>query len=144
MYCRYTFRWCAADFWGRAFLSAIDSKAQIYMRNFRIRRPETVMSPRRHISEVIEIFNGGIDEPFSLAVVCWDGVYRIGIRWNITENEWDDPLKDSGEKECVGEPNSRGYSTWFILPANFINDLLQPNSTLSIQIIEAKRTYNIK
>ena len=45
-----------------------------------------------------------------------NGEFYVGMRWNISENEWEDRLKIKEEKYCVGMPQSRGYSVWFILP----------------------------
>ncbi|MCQ4917018.1 hypothetical protein NE451_21310, partial [Bacteroides nordii] len=42
--------------------------------------------------------------------------YKIGIRWNIAYSEWDDYLKQNGQDECIGNPQSRGITTWFVLP----------------------------
>jgi len=87
--------------------------------------PINVRSPRDCISEVVQIFDGEIDNgAYSLAKITWEGEDRIGIRWNVTLREWDQPNKKSGTDFCIGEPNSRGYPTWFILPNDFINTLL--------------------
>jgi len=103
--------------------------------------PKEVVSPRDCISEVTTIFNGhtGDDEhePFSLAIVTWDGEKRIGIRWNVTYREWDDQDKESGVKMCVGEPNSRGYPTWFMLPVSFLTDLLSSTSEVAEAVSKA-------
>lgn len=103
--------------------------------------PEKVVSPRDCISEVTTIFDGGADydkhEPFSLAVVTWDGEKRIGIRWNVTYREWEDQDKKSGVKMCVGEPNSRGYPTWFMLPVSFLAELLSGTSKVAEAVSKA-------
>ncbi len=44
------------------------------------------------------------------------GNHNIGIRWNVSEKEWDDRRKYEDGMVCVGMPQSRGYSVWFILP----------------------------
>lgn len=94
--------------------------------------PEKVVSPRYCIDNVSAIFDGGTgSDPFSLAVVTWDGEKRIGIRWNATYREWDDADKIAGNKVCVGEPNSRGYPTWFILPPNLLSALLEGKNELA-------------
>jgi len=40
----------------------------------------------------------------------------IGIRWNIAYSEWDDYRKQNGQGECIGNPQSRGIPSWFVLP----------------------------
>lgn len=42
--------------------------------------------------------------------------YKLGIRWNIAYSEWDDYRKQNGQDECIGNPQSRGIPTWFVLP----------------------------
>ena len=62
--------------------------------------PEKVVSPRKHLNSVKVIYK---NESFSIALLNYDGVNRIGIRWNGGENE-------------KGYPQSCGYPTWFLLP----------------------------
>ena len=94
--------------------------------------PSEVVSPRYCIEQVETIFDGGTSStPFSLAIVTWDGQKRIGIRWNVTYREWDDADKIAGTKVCVGEPNSRGYPTWFILPDELLLQLLAGNNKIT-------------
>ena len=104
------------------------------------RLPETVRSPKDCIKDVIKIFDGGngtTGTPYSLAKVKWHNKTRIAIRWNITEREWDNPDKASGLIISVGEPNSRGYSTWFILPDEFLKTMLIANSEISNEVKKA-------
>jgi hypothetical protein len=85
----------------------------------------TVISPRDCVSNIVPIYDGGpISGEYSVAILEWNGDPCVGIRWNITERELNDADKVSGAKICVGEPNSRGYATWFILPDDFLRDLL--------------------
>jgi len=53
------------------------------------------------------------------AIVDWENHKGISIRWSITNQEWDDDEKKNGNKLCIGEPSSRGYPTWFMLPNDF-------------------------
>lgn len=86
----------------------------------------TVTSPKDCVDNVRVIYDGGaVKGEFSVAVLEWQGNPCIGIRWNITERELYNPDKQSGKVICVGEPNSRGYATWFILPDSFLTELLQ-------------------
>lgn len=78
--------------------------------------PRQVRSPRRYVKSIKPLYDGG-EEGISIAILeNSDGNHNIGIRWNVSENEWDDDLKIKGRKVCVGMPQSRGYSVWFILP----------------------------
>jgi hypothetical protein len=85
----------------------------------------TVTSPKDCVDKVIPIYDGGAFKgEYSVAILEWQGNPCIGIRWNITERELNNPDKVSGKVVCVGEPNSRGYATWFILPDDFLRALL--------------------
>ncbi|WP_165732711.1 hypothetical protein [Polaribacter sp. 20A6] len=90
-----------------------------------INHPSTVLSPKRNVKNVTVFYNGGaVPGGYSVAKLKWNGNDVIGIRWNITENEIHDKDKISGKKVCLGEPNSRGHSTWFILPDDLIEKLI--------------------
>jgi len=87
--------------------------------------PATVLSPKKNVSNVRVLYDGGPHHgEFSIARIEWNGNDVLGIRWNVNENEASDPIKISGAKVCLGEPNSRGKSTWFVLPDFFIEELL--------------------
>lgn len=79
-------------------------------------RPDQVRSPLGCANHIMPLFDGG-EEGFSNAILedC-DGVYNIGIRCNVSEKEWYDTRKTEEGIVCVGMPQSRGYSVWFILP----------------------------
>jgi hypothetical protein len=105
------------------------------MSNYDYHKPEGVKSPQDCIDSVVKIFDGDTENgAFSLAKITWEGTDCIGIRWNVTQREWNDPNKKNGSKKCVGEPNSRGYPTWFILPDDFIESLLSGNSEIALKI----------
>ena len=100
--------------------------------------PSQVTSPKDCISNVVPVFDGGIGaNPFSIALVTWDGEVRIGMRWNITLREWDDANKVSGSIISVGEPNSRGYPTWFILPKVLLEQMLSGKGEIAEAVREA-------
>ncbi len=71
--------------------------------------PRQVVSPKKSISNLIPIYDGGIYESgveekgWSVAIMYWDQRPAVGIRWN-------------GEEGSPGNPQSRGLPTWFILP----------------------------
>jgi len=73
-------------------------------------RPEDVDSPREKLSNLTVVHNAAA-EGWSVATFMWlheDGLRRrVGIRRN----------GDDGE---VGNPQSRGVATWFVLPENLI------------------------
>ena len=79
-------------------------------------RPDRVRSPRGYAKHVKPLYDGG-EEGFSIAILedC-NGNHNIGIRWNVSEKEWDDRRKTEEGMISVGKPQSRGYSVWFILP----------------------------
>lgn len=86
-----------------------------YVCIMRYTKPEDVRSPRYILTD-LEILEHGDAYDVAIAKLKWNGKNAIGIRWNVSEKEWNDPEKKSGKKICVGNPVSRGYPTWFILP----------------------------
>lgn len=66
--------------------------------------PQTVLSPRNRVGSVDILYNGGPGE-WSVARLEYDGEERIGIRWNGKE-----------EVAGIGNPQSRGKPTWFVVP----------------------------
>lgn len=65
--------------------------------------PAEVISPRKAITSVRVLINEG-ENNYALATLQWDGEERIGLRWNGSA---DSP---------IGNPQSRGIPTWFVLP----------------------------
>lgn len=92
--------------------------------------PAKIFSPKDCISEVKVIFNGTHKDNYSLAIVKWKGINKIAIRWNINQREWNNQDKKNGLVECIGEPNSRGYATWFMLPPPFLRSLISGNGEI--------------
>lgn len=84
--------------------------------------PKTVLSPKDSVSNVEVIFNTG-PMPFSWSVVklLWKGKQAIGIRYNGEENKG------------KGNPQSRGNPTWFIVPPELENQVLEAAENLAKQ-----------
>lgn len=69
-----------------------------------------------YAKQIRPLYDGG-EEGFSIAILEDSNGYKnIGIRWNVSEKEWEDSRKTEDGMTCVGMPQSRGYSVWFILP----------------------------
>lgn len=84
-----------------------------------------VKSPKDLISDVEELYDGGPHKgQYSVAKIKWKGETCVGIRWNVTERELTNIDKATGKIICKGEPNSRGYPTWFILPEEFLKQII--------------------
>lgn len=82
----------------------------------RYNHPNNVRSPRGYAKHIEPLYDGG-EEGISIAILeNSDGNHNIGIRWNVSEKERDDRSKIEEKKACVGMPQSRGYSVWFIMP----------------------------
>lgn len=64
--------------------------------------PKMVLSPKGKVSELNVIIDKGANE-YSVAIMKWEGEDSVGIRWN-------------GADSSVGNPQSRGVATWFVLP----------------------------
>ena len=65
--------------------------------------PQQVNSPRRHWTLLV-VLDPGTEQDIALCVGRWDNDPCLGIRWN---GSGDSPL---------GNPQSRGIPTWFIIP----------------------------
>lgn len=70
--------------------------------------PNTVHSPRDRwtLIDVLTQQGGPNSNWWALALGRWDGVPCLATRWN----------GDEENDESKGNPISRGYPTWFILP----------------------------
>jgi len=66
--------------------------------------PSIVVAPRVSIRSVDVLYNTG-PGGWSVASVVWENAPRIGIRWN-----------GAPAGPGVGNPQSRGNATWFIVP----------------------------
>lgn len=83
--------------------------------------PRHVDSPRTRWRLIDVLYNGG-DGDAALAIGDWDGERALAVRWNGSSG-------DSG----VGNPQSRGIPTWFILP-----DWLH-ETTLSSEVVPGSK-----
>lgn len=75
--------------------------------------PQGVVSPKSRLSGPIEVLRNTGAGGYSIARFQWDGVPAVGIRWNGEEGAGD-----------VGNPQSRGLPTWFILPGDVAGAVL--------------------
>jgi hypothetical protein len=66
------------------------------------------------VSDLNIIFDGG-ESSYSVAKLRWDGDPAVAVRWNGG---------DSAPFQGLGNPQSRGIPTWFILPDS-IADLVK-------------------
>lgn len=67
--------------------------------------PKGVLTPKSMISGKIEVLVDRGEWAWSLCRLTWDGKPRLGMRWN-----------GSFRDRSMGNPQSRGKPTWFILP----------------------------
>lgn len=84
--------------------------------------PATVWSPKASIRSVEVLYNSALGGPggWSVARVNWEDEPRIGIRWN------------GGDGPGVGNPQSRGNATWFILPERLQDAILREIDDLAM------------
>ena len=84
-------------------------------------KPDLVTSPKGRISDLEVIYDGG-EGSWSLARMKWDGEESVGLRWN------------GGSDDHIGNPQSRGVPTWFILPdeiARVVIDIIRLHNEIS-------------
>jgi len=73
--------------------------------------PRMVTSPRGRVSDLKIMFDGG-EGSYSVASLHWDDEPAIAVRWNGG---------DAAPFQGLGNPQSRGIPTWFILPDSIAN-----------------------
>jgi hypothetical protein len=83
--------------------------------------PSTVLSPRVSVRSVEVIYNSSRNGGWSVARVNWEDSQSLGIRWN-----------GSVEKPGIGNPQSRGNPTWFIIPEELHDVILAEVERLAI------------
>jgi hypothetical protein len=100
-------------------------------------KPSDVQSPKRHWSLIHVIFDGG-ENGSSLAIGRWDNKPALAMRWN----------GNSGSP--LGNPQSRGLPTWFVVPEQHWNQILEEEPfksvhsdvmTLARNFLGSKRVY---
>lgn len=69
--------------------------------------PRMVTSPKGRVDRLDVIHDFGEGE-YAVATLLWDGLPAVGVRWNGGDTP--------GAFQGLGNPQSRGIPTWFILP----------------------------
>lgn len=81
-------------------------------------KPGDVHAPKRHWQLIHVLFDGGESGPdsnggSSLAIGRWDGRPVLAMRWN------------GNKRNPLGNPQSRGLPTWFIVPDQHVRQILE-------------------
>jgi len=81
--------------------------------------PSRVTAPRTVISEVEVVYDSQRDsedneESWSVAKFLWNGEPRLGIRWN-----------GDRRSKSVGTPQAFGQPTWFLVPRELGDKILE-------------------
>ena len=100
-------------------------------------KPVEVQAPKRFWSLIHVIFDGGADGS-SLAIGYWEKKPVLAMRWNGTD------------KNPLGNPQSRGLPTWFIVPDQHWKQMLETEQfkginedtlNLARNFLDLKRVY---
>jgi hypothetical protein len=83
--------------------------------------PATVLSPKNAVTSIEVLYDGG-QGSWSAARLGWCGKEKLGIRWNGDEG--------SG----IGNPQSRGNPTWFVIPDELASVVLDRIEEISNQL----------
>jgi len=82
--------------------------------------PETVCSPKGAVDDVRVVYDKGPqNQSWSVARMLWKGNEAVGMRWNGNTD-------DNG----IGTPQSRGIATWFIVPDEIADAVLEAAAKL--------------
>ena len=83
--------------------------------------PATVQSPKGRVASIDVLYDKGATEfSWSIAKLKWDGSDAVGIRWN-------------GDQSNSGSPQSRGNATWFIVPAEIADAVVEAATALETE-----------
>ena len=85
-------------------------------------KPGEVISPKEHWKLIAVLWDGGPGE-ITYAVGEWDGIPRIGVRWNGTDDN------------RIGNPQSRGLPTWTMLDPEIYLAIIQKLPDEKMQIL---------
>lgn len=83
--------------------------------------PQTVFTPKSLVKSVDVLYNSG-ECGWSVALLEYDGEERVGIRWNGSGD---------AEQTGMGNPQSRGKPTWFVVPQELAGVLREAAEQLS-------------
>src|ERR1700730_5752795 len=75
-------------------------------------QPGQVSSPKRHW-KLLTVLDAGTEGSGSVALGRWDENPVLAMRWN------------GNVKNPIGNPQSRGLATWFIIPDEYMEPLLE-------------------
>lgn len=75
-------------------------------------KPQNVVSPKRFVSDLNVLYDGGAGG-WSLVKLKWDGNDCYAMRWN-----------GNASNNGIGNPQSRGVPTWFVLP-NEVGNMIE-------------------
>ena len=90
-------------------------------------KPNDVHSPKQHWV-LIAVLDEANEQGCALALGRWDGIITLAMRWNGHD---DNP---------VGNPQSRGLPTYFMVPAKY-NEALLNSGTLSPDKLTLVRSF---
>ena len=88
-------------------------------------KPDLVVSPKSLVSNLKVIYDGEVNS-WALVEMEWGGAEAVRLRWNDGSEDQRFP--------GIGNPQSRGLPTWFILPeeiAEVVISMLKVNKKIS-------------
>ena len=84
--------------------------------------------PRQRIGSNRKIIKLEKEERWALVFLLWDNTYQLATRWFWSR---------------IGDPNSRGYPTWHIIPVSLAKSILEDLHSKD-EINESDYTYCLK
>jgi hypothetical protein len=89
--------------------------------------PGDVISPKQHLNLITVLDDRGPTKS-ALALIRWDNEIGLAMRWN----------GDEDDENPIGNPQSRGVPTWFVIPDRYVEPIL---STLPPDKVTLARNF---
>ena len=93
--------------------------------------PKDVISPKQYLTLTAVLDDPGPGK-CALALITWEGKAGFAMRWN----------GDNKGKNGIGNPQSRGVPTWFVLGDNYDDAIMSTLSSEDLKFV--KRCFSGK
>jgi hypothetical protein len=97
--------------------------------------PSDVISPKQHLNLIAVLDDEGPGEGNSaMALIRWDNKLALAMRWN----------GDDEDENPIGNPQSRGVPTWFVVPDKYVDPILSHSKLHADKLALARNFFPAK